>query len=779
MNIRIAKSVATALLVCGGGNLLSANETTKLDDIQVVTTASGYEQKLTDAPASISVITQEDLQKKSFTSILDAVANIEGVDINETQDKSGQGSISIRGMGGNYTLILIDGKRQNNNGGLYPNGNGGMQSANIPPQSMIERVEVIRGPMSTLYGADAMGGVINIITKKTTKTWTGSINHGRTFQGERKWGDENSTDFAISGPIIKDKLGLSLRGSYLDKDRGNPEYKVVKKPDGTDEDRNDTVWNADGKTLDTKNYSLGAGLTFTPTDVDTIKVDYDINKQRYDHSGEEIGPVDSLDWIFDTHKVGYRDIQRMEREQYSASYERDWDIGKSTLLIHHIETNNFGRSMPLSPEDRLAIVNKYPSSYGGTNTRPNGNVLNNAQYHADYAAAMNDPWFQAFMPRDTRTLKSETTTYSAKYELPLNSHFITVGTEYLDREMADGIWSQPGTLNSGGAVQKAYQWAVFAEDNWAIIDPLTLTLGARYTKDENFGGHFSPRAYLAYSLNDNWTFKGGVSTGYKTPELQQLVDGIMYYSGHGTAPAVGNPNLDPETSVNYEAAVYYNHEDGHNFNVTLFQNDFKDKIETVDLAQTSDNFLLPDVWKNNKDRLPTAGKSGNTAYQQLENVGKATLRGIEIAGKYYILDNLSFKLNYTFLDTELKSDDPMVDGRPFGNAPKHKYGVTLAYQITSDIGTYLEYQGEKDRFNSRIVSGTNYKDVNYKDYKVVNLGGSYKYDKNMTFNARVNNLLNEDFTEYSYGRLGTQDYRNEYGNKLSGRNFFVSMNYSF
>ena len=70
-------------------------------------------------------------------------------------------------MGSDYTLILIDGKKQNNSGDIYPNSFEGAQLASIPPLSMIERIEVIRGPMSTLYGSDAMGGVINIITKKS------------------------------------------------------------------------------------------------------------------------------------------------------------------------------------------------------------------------------------------------------------------------------------------------------------------------------------------------------------------------------------------------------------------------------------------------------------------------------------------------------------------------------------------------------------------------------------------------------------------------------------
>ncbi|MFA6757108.1 MAG: TonB-dependent receptor plug domain-containing protein, partial [Sulfurospirillaceae bacterium] len=174
MGSRLAFSTMALILP---QNILLANEATRLDDIQIVTTAGGYEQKITDAPASISVITQEDLEKKPYLNLLDAVRDIEVIDIGETNDKTNNGTVSIRGMGSDYTLILIDGKKQNNSGDIYPNSFEGAQLASIPPLSMIERIEVIRGPMSTLYGSDAIGGVINIITKKISQEWAGAIGY--------------------------------------------------------------------------------------------------------------------------------------------------------------------------------------------------------------------------------------------------------------------------------------------------------------------------------------------------------------------------------------------------------------------------------------------------------------------------------------------------------------------------------------------------------------------------------------------------------------------------
>ena len=229
----IALAAAVAIL----GNPLLANDATVTLSEVTVTSAAGFEQKITDAPASITVITKEDLQKKAYTNLLDAVRDVEGVDVGETRDKTGQGSISIRGMGGDYTLVLIDGRRQNNVGDIYPNSFGGNQQNHIPPLDMVERIEVIRGPMATLYGSDAMGGVINIITKKVTGEWTGSVTTSQTFQENKDFGDDRTMDVVLMGPLIENKLGLALRGSLYKKDASNPRYAPATDPAGVVHER--------------------------------------------------------------------------------------------------------------------------------------------------------------------------------------------------------------------------------------------------------------------------------------------------------------------------------------------------------------------------------------------------------------------------------------------------------------------------------------------------------------------------------------------------------------
>ena len=87
-----------------------------------------------------------------------------------------------------------------------------------------------------------------------------------------------------------------------------------------------------------------------------------------------------------------------------------------------------------------------------------------------------------------------------------------------------------------------------AENEWRIVDDLALTLGARYDRNEQFGGKWSPRGYLVWNATPAWTFKGGVSKGYKTPDINLMTDGIIGLGAQGTRPLLGNAKLRPKAA---------------------------------------------------------------------------------------------------------------------------------------------------------------------------------------------------------------------------------------
>lgn len=185
----------TAAVALAAPTLGSADSADILD--RIVVTAAGFEQARAEAPGSITVITAEELQARPSANLAEALRELAGVDIDgldARSNKTGNTSINLRGLPSEYTLILIDGRRQNVPGTVAPNAFNDSASVFFPPIAAIERIEVVRSPMSTLYGADALAGVVNIITRRTPEQWTGSVSISGLIQGDSDFGGEHTVE---------------------------------------------------------------------------------------------------------------------------------------------------------------------------------------------------------------------------------------------------------------------------------------------------------------------------------------------------------------------------------------------------------------------------------------------------------------------------------------------------------------------------------------------------------------------------------------------------------
>ncbi|WP_422534448.1 TonB-dependent receptor plug domain-containing protein, partial [Bartonella apis] len=239
-------TVETASSASPADNAPLADEGTMLR--QVVVSATGFEQNVKDAPASISVIPREEIEKGSFRDLTDALRNVQGVAVTGT---AAEQDIFIRGLPGAYTLILVDGKRQSTRE-ARTNGNSGFEQSFIPPAAAIERIEVVRGPMSSLYGSDAMGGVINIITRKVPHKWTGSFTIDGTANQYSKFGNTAQGSYYVGGPLAPDVVGMQLWGRGLGREEddiisGTPKKKeidITGKVTVTPDENNDLTFEA-------------------------------------------------------------------------------------------------------------------------------------------------------------------------------------------------------------------------------------------------------------------------------------------------------------------------------------------------------------------------------------------------------------------------------------------------------------------------------------------------------------------------------------------------------
>ncbi len=315
-------------------------------DDTIVVTASGFAQEMRDAPASITVITKEQLQNKPAANLIDMVKDVEGVSVIGGSLKP---DISIRGLSGDYTLIMVDGRRQNSRESR-PNGSGGYEAGFIPPVEAIERIEVIRGPMSSLYGSDAMGGVINIITKAVADEWHGSMGMGGIIQESKDYGNSANTDFYVSGPLIKDKLGLQVYG-------------------GLNYRREDKLLEGTPR-KDDKN--ITAKLAFTP--IEGQKFLAEVGRSTQEHTSTPGKSIDETTTRGGIVQKNNKSEVHNNRNHWALTWKGDWDEINSEVSVYQentIRKTNTGKWNKVSEDWVMAYEARQPEV---TNTVVDGKV---------------------------------------------------------------------------------------------------------------------------------------------------------------------------------------------------------------------------------------------------------------------------------------------------------------------------------------------------------------------------------------------------------------------
>src|SRR5699024_8231205 len=259
--------------------------------------------------ASISTITREEMEQKAYTDITDAIKDLPGVVL--TGGGTSQ-DISIRGMAPSYTMILVDGKRINSRE-TRPNSDGpGIEQGWLPPLAAIDRVEVIRGPMSSLYGSDAMGGIVNIITRKVPAQWTGKLRLEGTVQQDSDAGNSLQGGAYLAGPLIDDVLGLQVYGSRSGR-------------------REDDILNGFGQ-LDEKAGNIKLSWRLNEHNDITAESGYS-HQRRQSTKGRSTARRDN-----DSHYY---------QRNYALTHEGHWNGITSNSHIQRIKSENPGRDMQL------------------------------------------------------------------------------------------------------------------------------------------------------------------------------------------------------------------------------------------------------------------------------------------------------------------------------------------------------------------------------------------------------------------------------------------------
>lgn len=652
MNVSFKRSLLAVAVMSAATAAYAENK-----DDTIVVTASGFAQEMRDAPASITVITKEQLQNKPAANLIDMVKDVEGVSVIGGSLKP---DISIRGLSGDYTLIMVDGRRQNSRESR-PNGSGGYEAGFIPPVEAIERIEVIRGPMSSLYGSDAMGGVINIITKAVADEWHGSVGMGGIIQESKDYGNSANTDFYVSGPLIKDKLGLQVYG-------------------GLNYRREDKLLEGTPR-KDDKN--ITAKLAFTP--IEGQKFLAEVGRSTQEHTSTPGKSIDETTTRGGIVQKNNKSEVHNDRNHWALTWKGDWDEINSELSVYQENTvrkTNTGKWNKVSEDWVMEYDARRPEV---TNTVVDGKVT-------------------AFLP----------------------SNVLTVGGQYQHAKLKDdSVIKNKQTVTEK---MTAEQKALFVEDEFSVTDDLTLTGGLRMDDHEFYGKHWNPRAYAVYKLTDEITIKGGVAKAFRAPTLRELSPNFGTSTQGGAAIMYGNRDLKPETSVTEELGIAYDHESGFSVSATLFNTEFKNKLTSYQVAGQTD---------------PLTGLNMFI----YDNVGKANIRGVEMASRIPVAEKWNLNLNYTFTDSERKSDDEKLNGKslkgqPLEMTPRHMANAKLDWQYRPDMSFYTQanYTGKQVWAAQR--NGAK-QPRERSGITTLDLGMTYQVMPNALLNFAVLNIANE------------------------------------
>ena len=609
---------------------LFANEDKVLPEVKVVS-ATGFEQNIKDAPATLSVITKEALEKKNHKDIESMTKDIPSL-FGTTPEAANRRGISIRGFSPRFTKILVNGMPVPGDNAYKGLRSVGGSYSFVPPASAISRIEVIRGPMSSLYGSDALGGVINIITDEFSNEFGANLGSSYKFARNKNISGEFYNSLYLHSGLIDDVLSVSVYGKNLNKSEDK-----MSEANREQKDRN-----------------FGAKLFLKPNENNDL-----------------------------TLELARSDVK------YKRTKGKTLSTGTNSVASERIK----GDVINLSHEARL------------------DNIL--LQSYLSYGKIKE-------IAQQNLTLK--TLNFDTKGSYFTDNNAFTLGLNAKKEKLDEKA------TTADAANVKRYDYSVYAEDDYRLIKDFILSTGIRYNYDENYGSHVSPRIYGIYSFNDFFALKGGVSTGYATPDIKQRTQDLALPFAGRRGAQLGRSSLKPETSVSYEFGGVYNNNEGFETSLTGFYTSFKDMLSYRPICSRGS------VCRHKGKIYP------NGIWESI-NIGKAEIYGVELTNEWQVTNAL--RLNQSYVYTKSKQKDGSEVGKSLNNYPLHTFKFGANYELNKwlNFWSQINYYG-------RTKNSFSYAD-DMRAYVIADLGINYNVTKNFSLNLSVYNLFNEFFTTRS------------------------------
>ncbi|HDG1669654.1 TPA: TonB-dependent receptor [Kluyvera ascorbata] len=679
-----ALSLFVASAASASTSSTTPNKTNKEETL--VVTANRSESSLWESPATIQVIDHQTLQNSTSTSIADDLQDIPGVEITDNA-LAGRKQIRIRGEASSRVLILIDGQEvtyqragQNYGGGL------------LIDESSLERIEVVKGPYSVLYGSQAIGGVVNFITKKggdkplagTVKAVYNSATAGWE-ESAAAWGSIGQFDYRING-------------SYSDQgDRDTPDGRL---PNTNFRNNSQGIWL--GYNLDNQHFGLSLDR-------------YKLATQTY---------FEDPDGEYDAFSVK---IPKLEREKIGLFY--DIDVNGDYLKKIHLDA--YEQTIDRKFENEVATTQAIPFPIQSLSVRNQTNT-NDKQYTQGITLQSNFS-----LPANNSLVVG--TQYKRDRVSQTSNGFTS------QKSLTGIVNSETQTYSYNESEQSTT--SLFAQNDWRFADNWTWTLGARQywlssklTRGDGYSvtkgvttdtslaeqsahdNELVTATSLRYSGFDNIELRAAFAQGYVFPTLTQLF--MQTAAGGGTT--YGNPDLKAEHSNNYELGARYN---GNLWMVdgAVYYSEAKDYIASIACSGQA-------LCNGNT----TSSRGG---YYYYDNIDRAKTWGMELSAEYngwvvspYVSGNLIRRQYEGQTLKTTNTGEPTINGRV---GLKHTLMLNAA-NVTSDI--YI-------RAASSAKDDTGDKEVRTPGWATLNLAVNTEFGANDQYqvNLALNNLTDKRY----------------------------------
>ena len=646
------------------GGLAFAEEALPLYTLDaVVVTATRTENDVKNVPASTQIITSSDIKKSGATNVRDAITDFANITMTK-KVRGGGHEIIVRGMSTDKSLIMVNGHRVANEAD-----GSGLGHANALDRiniDNIEKIEIVKGPSSALYGSEAMGGVSNIIPKgsKEAEVRTGLVNSSEDFTN---WWHLDS------GEIGKFSATLDMRFNKIRRDGSND--SVLSDSFGTAQTYN---FNANYQLNDhnslnfyVDHYTQNLKRDLYNGNLKNVKLDFP-NGMAPMGKKSMTGDVSMADALANYH---------YKQQTYGLSWNgktarNDWQIQtylskfdwKSDILY---SGGKYTGHSPMAGGSGMGGSGMGGSGMGRAGM--GGSSMGRPSMGGGSSPSKMD-WnetFNTFMgltyTNDVNVNSNKIFVIEGRNSTKINdNHRITYGAEYIKNTVKGTNFGDDnqfgvthiGSVSKNGVTKEISEkeidtYAAYLQDEinygkWFIVPAI------RYDHHENFGSHTSPKLGLTYKANDTFRVKANYGKGFKAPTIQNLYCKLVTNMGKpGIITVNPNANLRPETSNSWDVGV------------------------EKEWGKISTSLVYFDTKLEN---MITTEKIGDHTHRCI-NVGNVRVKGIEHTLGYELNPMWKFKVNSTWLDAVNKDKN-----QPLPQRSRLSQIYSLSFDDGKDIG---------------------------------------------------------------------------------------------